>query len=142
MIQDTTQLLEIFKDFEVEITYTYSNKSGSKQRNVRYIIVPKASPKKVTLDDLKEYASGLAKKYPKEGFVLKEEKVGEKTFYVITKDSANPEKPYVPIYFDLENQKFYVPKEYVEKDSKLTNYIVMRTLGALGVSRTSYGGVV
>lgn len=47
-------------------------------------------------------------------------------------------KDVVPIYFDLENQKIFVPKSYVKSKPKLVNYILMRTLGALGLTTTKY----
>jgi len=50
-------------------------------------------------------------------------------------------KDRVPIYFDLEAQRFYVPHTYVETQPKLVNYICMVTLGALGVSQSRYVGM-
>jgi len=47
-------------------------------------------------------------------------------------------KDVVSIYFDLEKQKIYVPKSHVDKKPRLVNYLLMRTLGALGISKTKY----
>jgi len=44
----------------------------------------------------------------------------------------------VDIYFDLTGQKVYVPRYYIEKTPKLANYILFRTLGALGLTTTRY----
>jgi len=44
----------------------------------------------------------------------------------------------IEIWFDLKEQKVYVPKFYVEKLPKLTNYLLMVTLGALGLTTTRY----
>ena len=44
----------------------------------------------------------------------------------------------IPIYVDLERQEFYVPQSYLRRRKKLANYIIMRTLGTLGVSRMRY----
>jgi len=51
-------------------------------------------------------------------------------------------KDAIPIYFDLENQKIYVPKTYMDKKPKLVNYILMRTLGALGLTKTRYKKII
>ena len=146
MISDKVELLEIFKDFNIEIICEYKKpykrKEGFKERTVRYNIVKKSDPKKVTVEDLNNYASELNKKFPDEQFVVKEELVGGKKFYVLTKLNVNSSKPTVPIYFDLEEQRFFVPKDYVVNKRDLTNYIIMRTLGALGVSTSKYGGAV
>jgi len=57
-----------------------------------------------------------------------------KLFYIITQKAS----PRVPIYVDLETQTFYIPKTYLKRKRKLTNYILMRTLGALGISQSKY----
>jgi len=51
-------------------------------------------------------------------------------------------KDAIPIYFDLENQKIYVPKTYMDKKPKLVNYILMRTLGALGLTKIRYKKII
>jgi len=50
----------------------------------------------------------------------------------------NRKKDRIPLYFNLKEQKIYVPKTYVTKNRSLTNYICMRTLGALGISQSTY----
>jgi len=62
------------------------------------------------------------------------EKLPRKTFHIITQKAS----PKVPIYVDLETQTFYVPKTYLKRKRKLVNYILMRTLGALGISQSKY----
>jgi len=57
-----------------------------------------------------------------------------KTFHIITQKAS----PRVPIYVNLETQTFYVPKTYLKRKRKLTNYILMRTLGTLGISQSQY----
>jgi len=51
-------------------------------------------------------------------------------------------KDAIPIYFDLQNQRIYVPKTYMDKKPKLANYILMRTLGALGLTKTRYKKII
>jgi len=174
------RLLEVFKDFEVKVR----GKSFHSQYDAEYIVVPKKRPKKVTLEDLKNYVRRLQQRYPQRNFKLRK----YKNFYIITQQityvdeetkrginalrrrlrsinrrllpsvidryeriilsqklnnlrrRVKRRKDVIPIYIDLENQKFYVPKSYVEKRRKLTNYIIMRTLGTLGVSTSKYNG--
>ena len=56
------------------------------------------------------------------------------------KRKVKKKKDVVPIYVDLENQRFYVPSSYVKRNPKLVNYICMVTLGSLGVSQSKYMG--
>jgi len=44
----------------------------------------------------------------------------------------------LPIYFDLHSQRVYVDEDDYKVEPKLSNYILMRTLGALGVSQTRH----
>jgi hypothetical protein len=46
----------------------------------------------------------------------------------------------IPIYIDLQNQRFYVPQIYIKTKPKLTAYIIMKTLGALGITQSKYIG--
>jgi len=62
------------------------------------------------------------------------EKLPRKPFHIITQKAS----PRVPIYVCLETQTFYVPKTYLKRKRRLTNYILMRTLGARGVSQSKY----
>lgn len=96
-----------------------------------------------TLDfeKIQSYVENLKQKYPEAGFTLKQLNINGKLFYVITKKSiinGKRVKDRVPIYIDLNNQEFYVPKSYIVRSKKLTNYILMRVLGTLGVATVKY----
>jgi len=130
MMTEEAELLEIFKDFEVEV----EGISGNKRYRALYHVVKKENPKRVTLEDLENYAKRLSEKYKGEKFAV--EKQGE--FYVLVKKSGT--LPSLPIYFYLENQRFFVRKEDYLKNKRLANYIIMRVLGALGVVTEKYGG--
>jgi len=58
----------------------------------------------------------------------------------LKKLKRNRKKDRIPIYFDLDQQRVFVPKTYVKRNKSLTNYICMITLGALGVSQSRYIG--
>ena len=136
------ELLEVFKDFEVVMR----GKSGMGKYDALYKLVPVNPPKPVTLDDLARYVEGLQQRFPDRGFYLGAVKVGEKRYFVVTKKSwmRSPDgtrkrvHDRVPVYVDLEGQKFYVPKSYVKKKYKLACYVLMRVLGSLGVAKVKY----
>jgi hypothetical protein len=78
--------------------------------------------------------------------MLKKVKVEGKEYYVISRKSyiITPDgkrkkvRDRIPIYIDLEEQAFYIPKSYIEKNRKLANFVILRVLGALGVARAKY----
>ena len=131
------KLLEVFKDFEV----TVRGKGQFGRYNQMFIVEPKKDAEPITKEALEAYVENLKRRYPGEGFRLRK----YKNYIVLDKPSRRWKgnrlvkvKDRVPIYFDLKNQKFYVPKWYVEKRTRLTNFIIMVTLGALGVTRVRY----
>jgi len=133
-------LKEVFRDFEVVV------KSGSYHSRYHYPvkIVPKDEPRQVTLQDLTDYVENLRARYPDKDFKLRERKVGGRTYHIITRSSHYRDeqgrrreiKERIPIYVDLERQRFFVPKRYVEHRLKLTSYIVMRVLGTFGLTKS------
>lgn len=139
-------LVEIFRKLEPEVV------GGSHWPKYRalFSIEKRADPAVVTLETLQEYAQRLEEKVkarnPKLKVILKKVKFGDKVMYRLGvskywKDENGKKHTYwqrVPIYFDLEEQRFFVPRYYVLTRPKLTNYIIMRTLGALGVSQSVY----
>ena len=135
------RLVEIFREHIVEVRSTQRVQGrGGKvygERDVLYRIMPKENPKTVTVEDLEKYVAKLNMHHPEEGFTLKKVKIRGREMFVITKNSTNSNKPNVPIYFDIKNQKFYIEKESTE-EPEIANYIIMRTLGALGVSQSKY----
>lgn len=140
------RLLQVFKDFEVRLV----GKSCRSRYDAEYKLEPKPNPKKVTLDDVKAYVEDLQKRYPEKNFYLGFKTINGKTYCIITRKKRIRTREglvkyvsdRIPIYIDLEEQKFYVPQRYVKKQYKLTCYILMRTLGKLGVARVKYIGML
>jgi len=136
------QLLEVFKDFKVII----EGASQHGRYRALFEVIPKNNQSPITVEALSKYVERLQQKHPDRNFYLRHTRVGGREFYVITRKcyvtlpDGTRKRVYdrVPIYFDLQNQKIYVPKSYVEKQKKLVNYIIFRTLGGLGVSRVIY----
>jgi len=136
------RLLEVFKDFKV----TLRGKGQFGRYDQLFTVEPKTEPKHLTLEDLQNYVKNLQERYPNHQFYLRRTTHKGKTYYVITRKSyrklPNGKKKRVrdriPIYIDLENQKFYIPQTYVKRKPRLTNYIIFRTLGALGISTVKY----
>jgi len=131
-------LLEVFKDFDVTIK---GYGQFGKYRQL-FKLIPKPNAKPVTLQDLENYVKNLQQKYPDKNFNLLKKTINGKTYYIINKKKRIQSKKQiydrVPIWFDLENQKIYVPKSYVTRQKRLTNYILMRTLGTLGLAKQIY----
>jgi len=127
------QLVELFEEY----TPTVRGKAQNSRYLAIYKIVKKANPKIVTEQDLEEYVTSLQQRYPNHNFYLRR----YRNLYVITR-RGKWIKDRVSIYVDLEKQAFYVPKSYIEKNPKLANYIIMVTLGALGVSQSKHEAIV
>lgn len=140
------KLVEIFKDFEVRV----KGKSFHSKYDALFIVVPRSNPKTVTLEDLEKYVSDLQKKYPDRNFYLGRKRINGKEYYIITRKkrmkmpdgSVKYVGDRVPIYIDIEEQRFYIPEYYIRKKRRLACYIIMRTLGTLGVSTTKYAWII
>jgi len=124
------QLVEIFEE------YTPVIKGGSQygRYQANYIIAKKKNPKIITESVLQEYLEKLKLKYGSEHFYIRKVIWKNKVLFVLDKLGNGR----VPIYFDITNQKFYIDKKYLETQPKLTNYIIMVTLGSLGISQSKY----
>jgi hypothetical protein len=111
------RLLEVFKDFQVIV-----EGRGFFGRHVQtFKVEPKENPHQLTIDRLKGYVRNMRKRYPENEFKLATRTVNGKKYYIITRksywkdDNGKIHRVWkrVPIYFDLEAQKAYVPESYV-----------------------------
>jgi hypothetical protein len=127
-------LIEIFEE------HTPIVQGGSQygRYKANFIIEKKLNPPKITVKDLTDYLQRLKQRYPNEGFYLKKRTWKNKTLYVLAKRKNRHVQGRIPLYFDLENQKFYVDKRDLEKNEKLANFIIMTVLGALKQSQSKY----
>jgi len=133
MEQSEIRLVEVFKDWTPQVV------SKVKGNVYRYMLYKIRGHKKVTPRKLKKYVEYLKKKNPSEPFALKRVVIGKKPLFVITKDGVGT-LPCVEIFIDTKRQRFYVKKEDVENNERLTSYVVMRCLGSLQVSQSRYAG--
>jgi len=127
-------LIEIFNEYTPTITKPCS--TGAYRAT--YLILKKPDSPTITLENLKQYLEALKQKYPDQKFYLTTAKYQGKTLYKLSKKRNPSDKPRVPLYFDLQNQKYYIEKQTLQKQPKLTNYIIMRTLGTLGITQHKY----
>jgi hypothetical protein len=127
------QLVELFKEY----TPTVRGKALSSRYEAVYRVERKANPKTVTEEDLIKYVNSLQQRYPNHNFYLRR----WRNYHIITRKGKYV-KDRVSLYIDLEKQAFYIPKSHLEKNPKLANYIIMVTLGALGVSQSKYEAIV
>ena len=123
------RLVRLFEEY----TPIVRGKAQNGRYEAFYRIEKKANPKIITEQHLVDYVRSLQQRYPNHNFYLR----SYKNFYVITRKGKYV-KDRVSIYVDIGTQTFYVPKSYIEKNPKLANYIIMVTLGALGVSQSKY----
>ena len=108
---------------------------------------------KVTLEKMWEYVRRLRQKYPDRRFTIRRVVLRvngrKRVFHVITRDikgdpvgSIDGTVPdVIPIYVNLRRQEFYVPEYCIREKRKLTNFVILRVLGALGVARNKYLGI-
>jgi hypothetical protein len=126
------QLIELFKEY----IPTVRGKALNSRYEAVYRVEKKPNPKTVTEDDLVKYVNSLQQRYPNHNFYLRR----WRNYHIITRKGKYV-KDRVSIYIDLQKQTFYIPKSYLEKNPKLANYIIMVTLGALGVSQSKYEAI-
>jgi hypothetical protein len=128
-------LIEVFNEFK-PVLESYSRVEDYRVK--REVIEVEDKPK-LTKEVLEEHVKKLMEKYPQRGFKIVEKKIGEKTFIVLDQYYKTPEgkrkKDRIPIYFDLESQKAFIPSSFIKTKKRLASYIVLRTLGALGWAR-------
>jgi ribosomal protein L34 len=103
-----------------------------------YIIAKKPNPQKITLKQLTEYLQRLQQRYPNEGFYIRKRTWKGKTLYILAKRKRKGVTGRIPLYFDLQNQKYYIDKRDLQTNPRLANYIIMVTLGTLGISQSIY----
>jgi hypothetical protein len=123
------RLVEIF----AEHVPVVRGKSNRGRYDAVFRVERKSNAKTVTADDLVSYVRRLQERYPQHRFYLRR----YKNFYVITRKGKYL-RDRVSIYVDVGSQRFYVPRSALERNEKLANYVVMVTLGALGVSQSRY----
>jgi len=136
------RLLEVFKDFQIVV----NGKSFFGRYTYPFRVEPKPDPEPLTLSELREYVRNMQRRYPDREFKLGTRTLNGKKYYIITRKKyqkdeegkAHKVKDRIPIYFDLETQKAYVPESYLKTKPKLANYLCMVTLGALGLSQPRY----
>lgn len=125
---------------EIFTQHTPIVEGGSQHGRYRCLfrIERRQNPNIVTLQKLMEYVDNLNRRYPNEKFYLKKINYKTEKLYILAKRKNKTEIGRIPIYFNLEKQAFYIEKETLQRNPKLANYIIMTTLGALGVSQSKY----
>jgi hypothetical protein len=128
------RLVEIFEE------HTPIVKGGSQYGRYQadYIIEKKPNPPQLTETELSTYVEKLQHKYPNEGFYMRKLTWKGKTLHVLAKRKNHHAQGRIPLYFDLQNQKYYIDKRDLQKNQRLANYIIMVTLGTLGISQSKY----
>jgi hypothetical protein len=142
------RLVKLFDEYEdIEISSIVQGRYEYAYKVVR------VEGAKVTLEKMWEYVRRLRQKHPDRRFTIRRVVLRvngrRRVFHVITRvvrgdpvgelDGSVPDL--IPIYVSLRKQEFYVPERCVRENRKLTNFVVLRVLGALGVARNKYLGI-
>ena len=127
-------LIEIFNEHEPVV----NGHIGSGAYKATFIIQKQPNAPTITPETLKQYLQNLKQRYPDQKFYLTTVKYQGRTLYKLSKIKNPPDKPRIPLYFDLQNQKFYIEKQTLQKQPKLADYVIMVTLGSLGISQSVY----
>jgi hypothetical protein len=130
------RLVQVFKDFEVVVQG--SGQFGKYKQEFR--IEPKEDAEPLTEERLGEHVKSLQERFPERGFSLDR----SQEFLVFSQPSRDEEGRRVSdrlsIYFRLSDQTVWVPSSFTKRKRKLMNYLLMRTLGSLGLTRSRYAG--
>jgi hypothetical protein len=128
-----TNLRKIFDDYEVII-----EGKGQFGRYDQLFKLTRKPDTQITLDLLQKYVTQLQQKHPQRGFRLKKRgkfHIIDQTLY---REDGKRKQDRIPIYFNIETQEIFVPDSYIERKPRLANYILTRTLGALGIAKVKY----
>ena len=135
-------LLEVWKDFK---PYVYGGSRHGLYKAL-FEIVPVQPKTPVTLEMLEDYVHELAVRYPERQFYGDIITIEGRKYFVMgqatTKKDGSRVKDRLNIYFLLndryEVESVFIPKSSLERQRRLTNYLLMRTLGKLGMCRSKY----
>ena len=128
------KLIEIF----TEHTPTVPSRLQNGKYIRTYIIQRKPNPPTITETDLKTYVKRLQQMHPDKAFYLRKTTWKNKTLHILTRRKNAHPMNRIPLYFDLQNQKIYINKKDLDTNPQLTNYVLMRVLGALGITQNKY----
>ena len=125
-----TELLEIGKDF-VPIVKDYTQRP--RYERVRKIMVPRV---KLSFNDFLRAAMEFNERMETKGKSARLEakvRVVDGQVYYVLRRADRQWKDDIPIYYNPKTQRFYIPKRYPSRRKKLTSYVIMLRLSALGV---------
>jgi hypothetical protein len=105
-------------------------KSRSKTKEYRYErTFELVSANAITEEKLKRYVARLNARFPERGYFLSPFEIGRSNLLVIGDKVID-----LPVFFDLSKNrvKVYVRRKDLKERKRLTDYILYRSLGALG----------
>ena len=120
-------MLEAFVDFPIII------RRASHFGKYKYDVLmrPVNYPRKLTREQLDAYVERLRKKYPEKGFRGAVVEIDGEEYYVIRRDPPDLKNP--PIYVRLKDGRIFVPRSYVEREPRLTAFVVYMRAYDMGV---------
>jgi hypothetical protein len=146
------KLVDVFRVLiPFEIRDKTRSRNGKKEYERTHLVVENPDKPQITRESLEQFFVGfkerIRKKYGDEIaelFYLKERKYMGRIYLVFSRKNVKLSDPRlrkrISLYFDLEKQRVYIPASYVKKAPRLVNFILLRTLGELGLVKKEYQG--
>jgi|YelNatPaOPRAMG01_1025707.scaffolds.fasta_scaffold54380_3 hypothetical protein len=146
------KLVDVFRVLlPFEIQDKARSRDGKKEYIRTHLVVENLDRQKITKEDLEQFfvrfKERIKKKYGDEIaelFYLKERKYMGRIYLVFSRKNVKIADPRlrkrISLYFDLEKQRVYIPASYIKKAPRLVNFILLRTLGELGLVKKEYQG--
>lgn len=121
------KLLEVGKD--IQIIRNFVTHKGRYKRVMH--IGLREEKADISEYDFSYFAYYLQQKYPDKDYRWAKRKIGGKTYLVLRRGKYSYKS--VPLYYCMNDGKFYVPASYVSREPRLTSTMLDITLGYLGV---------
>jgi len=146
------KLVDVFRVLlPFEIQDKARSRNGKKEYVRTHLVVENLDRPKITREGLEQFFAGfkerIRKKYGDEIaelFYLKEKKYKGRIYFVFSRRNVKIADPRlrkrISLYFDLEKQRVYIPASYIKKAPRLVNFVLLRTLGELGLVKKEYQG--
>ena len=146
------KLVDVFRVLlPFEIQDKARSRDGKKEYVRTHLVVESPNKPQITKETLEQFFASFKERIRKrygddiaELFYLKERKYKGRIYFVFSRRNVKLSDPRlrkrISLYFDLEKQRVYIPASYVKKAPRLVNFILLRTLGELGLVKKEYQG--
>lgn len=159
-------LVKIYEKHRLLLDLEVKGKSYHSKYNAIFKVEALPNADFPTLEDLKNYVEDLARRYPERGFTLETLELGReepsilnkirnfilrfllrripkpRRLYIVTQKDALEKKDAITLAFDLDRKTVFIHRKDLEKERKLVNYLIFRSLGSLNLVQSRYERIV